>query len=912
MKILIYNELDTHKVPNFSKMSHYLEAGDFQSADVKKVGDNLYRAKLNKEDRLLFSIYRYQGEAYLLLLECILNHAYEKSRFLRGHATIDENKIPALSAPTDIEATTSLAYINPNHSTIHLLDKILSFDEAQHQIYQLQPPLIIIGSAGSGKTALTLEKMKQTTGDILYVSRSPYLVHNSRNLYYAFNYDNENQTLDFLSFDDYLASIHVSATKEMPFREFESWFTRHRTGKLKDANQLFEEFKGVLTGQQTEEAYLSRQAYLDLGIKQSIFSVEERPLVYDLFEKYLDTMRDKGYHDSNIISHAYLAKVKPTYDFIIVDEVQDLTNVQLQVILKALNKPTNFILCGDSNQIVHPNFFSWAKIKTLFYEQKVEGGPTELIRVLNTNYRNSPQVTQAANNILKIKNSRFGSIDRESNYLVQTNVETDGKIALIADDKRLLQQLDKKSRLSTRFAVIVMHPEQKAQAKQYFKTPLVFAVQEAKGLEYDNIILYHFVSNDESRFQEICRNVTSEDLKREELTYARGKDKTDKSLEIFKFYINALYVAVTRAICNLYWVETNPKHRLFNLLNLQAVTGDLDELPGQDSTLDEWRKEAHKLEMQGKQEQAEEIRHQILKQEAVPWEVYQGKTLETLKHNAIKEGNKKAKLALFEYALVYNEPKLLNQLDQVGFKPAKNPQNGLKPLNQKYYAFYEVKHTTGIMRQVEKYGVDFRNPFNQTPLMIASRFGRTDLVELLIEEGAKPELVNNSGINAFQMALEQAMVSPQFMQNKLVHIYPRLEPDNVAIQVNERLISLDNHLMEFLMLNLVIIMTMIALNTHKKTQSSVEKYAFTSGDFLKILEQFPQPILPDRRKKRPYVSSILSKNEINRDDKYNRQLFLRVKRGYYVINPNLSVRLEDEWHNIYDLLNIRKPVLQKL
>ncbi|RKZ77377.1 MAG: hypothetical protein DRQ57_00005, partial [Gammaproteobacteria bacterium] len=75
-------------------------------------------------------------------------------------------------------------------------------------------------------------------------------------------------------------------------------------------------------------------------------------------------------------------------------------------------------------------------------------------------------------------------------------------------------------------------------------------------------------------------------------------------LEIFKFYVNALYVAITRAICNLYWVETNPKHRLFNLLDLQAVTGDLDNLPQNESTLDEWRKEAHKLEMQGKQEQA--------------------------------------------------------------------------------------------------------------------------------------------------------------------------------------------------------------------------------------------------------------------------------------------------------------------
>ena len=69
------------------------------------------------------------------------------------------------------------------------------------------------------------------------------------------------------------------------------------------------------------------------------------------------------------------------------------------------------------------------------------------------------------------------------------------------------------------------------------------------------------------------------------------------------------------------------------------------------------------------------------------------------------------------------------------------------------------------------------------------------------------------------------------------------------------------------------------------------------------LAHFPEHILPARRKKRPYISSILSKNEVSRDDKYNRKLFLRVKRGHYIINPGLSQRVEGEWQNIYALLS---------
>ncbi len=132
---------------------------------------------------------------------------------------VDETKIPALASLDEVQPE-PLIYLNPANPTFNMLDKIISFDQAQSDIYALQPPLIIIGSAGSGKTALTLEKMKEAVGDILYVTRSPYLVHNSRDLYYAARYANDDQQINFLSFQEYLESIHVPAGQEMHFREF--------------------------------------------------------------------------------------------------------------------------------------------------------------------------------------------------------------------------------------------------------------------------------------------------------------------------------------------------------------------------------------------------------------------------------------------------------------------------------------------------------------------------------------------------------------------------------------------------------------------------------------------------------------------------------------------------------------------
>ncbi|MCK4248162.1 MAG: hypothetical protein KAX15_00125, partial [Candidatus Omnitrophica bacterium] len=379
---------------------------------IKKVGPNLYRARLDKRNRILFSIYHYNRDTYALILEYIANHAYEKSRFLKRGAEINEDKIPVIADLTKIEKE-PLRYINPKLRSFNVLDKVLSFDDIQNEIYSIIPPFIIIGSAGSGKTALALEKIKETSGDILYVTKSLFLAKHSRNLYYANNYSNENQEIAFLSFEEFLESIHVPSEKEMDFYTFNEWFCRHSYGsKIKNPHKLFEEFRGVLTGAVTNKSRLDRNDYIALGVRQSIFTKTERGNVYDIFEKYLLFLKEGGYYDPNILSFEYQSLCVPQYDFIAVDEIQDITNVQLSLILKTLRFSNSFILCGDSNQIVPPNFFSWAKVKTHFYNKKASlvpdynqrnpAAPDKLIFILNSNYRNSRQITAAANRILRL------------------------------------------------------------------------------------------------------------------------------------------------------------------------------------------------------------------------------------------------------------------------------------------------------------------------------------------------------------------------------------------------------------------------------------------------------------------------------------------------------------------------------
>ncbi len=898
MRVLVYRGLDTAAIPGYDKLAGHLAAGDFRSADVKKIGDNLYRACLDRSDRLLFSLYRYQEEPCVLVLEHIHRHAYEKSRFLARGVSIDEDRIPTLDAPSG-DAAPVLPYLSPNQPRFHLLDKVLSFDQDQEAVYRQSPPLVIIGSAGSGKTALTLEKMKDALGDVLYVTRSSFLAQNARDLYYAHGYENSAQEVDFLSFREYLESIHVPSGKEITPRAFADWAARQRLPReLRDSHRLFEEIQGAITGTEETRAYLSRETYLALGVRQSIYPPELRDAVYDLFERYRRFLDEQGWFDPNMVSHAWLERIEPRYDFAVVDEVQDLTNIQLLLILRALRDPRGFLLCGDANQVVHPNFFSWAKVKTLFWQEQGDGAPADLIRILNANFRNSPQVTEVANRLLHIKHARFGSVDKESNYLVRSCGPAGGRVGLLKDSDAVKRDLDRRTAGSVRFAILVMHPEQKTEVRKFFRTPLVFSIHEAKGLEYENVLLYGFVSSEEKRFREIAGELGEQDLTNE-LRYARARDKGDKSLEIYKFYINALYVAATRAVKNLYLIEPRPEQRLLALLGLVEVHEAVDHVTEQRSSLEEWRREAHRLALQGKDEQAEEIREQILKQRQVPWTVLRGEALAEVERKALEHGEKKACIALTEYALVYRDQRYLNALAGAGFKAAKHPDKAMQVLEKKHYMLYGLRSHGGVLAEADKYGVDFRNVFGQTPLMIASRTGNAELVEALLDREADTGLVDGNGLNAFQIALERACADERFARAKLPAVLERLAPASLDIQVDERLVKLDRRLMEYLMLSVAMVLFYQRLGEGWASRRAL----LAAGDFADVLGHFPESVVPARRKRRQYISSILSKNEIARREPHNRKLFLRVHHGQYLLNPNLALRVEGEWRRIYELLS---------
>lgn len=955
MRILTYQGLGAHRLQKaIGRVQSAISAGDFKAAAIKKLAPTPYwRAKLDDKTRLLMQFVRHDGQTVCLFLEIIDNHAYDKSRFLRG-ARVDHDKIEqapdvtaadvlAPDAATPDAHSARLTWLHPTRDRFVLLDKPIMFDDVQEAVRLRPVPLVVLGPAGSGKTAVTLTKLREASGRVLYVTQSAYLAQSARGLYGAHGYENNSQEAEFLSYREFLETIKVPTGTEVRFADFEPWFNRHRAalrGNVlgTDAFALFEEFRGVIGAKPNTP--LSLDDYQALGVRQSLFPAgAARTAAHGLFGRYVAWLHESGHYDLNLVAHAWRPLTEPIYDFLVVDEVQDFTNAQLALILATLKNPRNFLLCGDAHQIVHPNFFSWAAVRALFWQGAAgEDLGSGQISVLRANFRNTQSVTDIANRLLRIKQARFGSIDRESSFLVECASGQAGSVQLLHAKDSNFRDLDTRSQASVHHAVIVLRDEDKPAARERFRTPLIFSVHEVKGLEYRHVILFNLISGARSEYAEICRDITPGDLAKEILEFRRARDKTDKSLELYKFHVNALYVAMTRAVETLVLAESDMRHPLLSLLNLKE---DADGLSGvtQTSTKQEWALEARKLELQGKQEQARSIRETFLKFKSPPWQPWSEAAIRALEPRALNARDPSAKLkkTLTEYGLWHSQPKFIEDLaEKTNFHAAtalcvrgvvENQASHLSYIysreiespvaramtaqNDRLLRPYSDRAFKPVLAECDLYGIDHRVPCGATPLMMAARAGNLALAEALVHRGADLAATDEYGHNAWMVTLCRAVAEPEFAKNMLGQLFDLLAPASLDVQTAGRLVKLERHQGEYWLLSLMLASIKIQGSTMVDRDSRSYHYSrgFFADSLMETLEVLPDHIWRAARRKRTYINAVLARAEVSSSYRPARKLWERWENGYYMPARNMHIRRKnadggEAWVPITEALNL--------
>jgi len=277
---------------------------------------------------------------------------------------------------------------------------------------------------------------------------------------------------------------------------------------------------------------LTYPEYVQLGRKRAPNFLYERRELYDIAEYYQGKLEEQGLWDEIDLCRRVLDRLgqgsdsRTLYDLVVCDEVQDFADVQLALIFRLAGSPEKVVLAGDTKQIINPSGFRWEEVRNKFFERGIQVPKVHALRI---NFRCVGSVVKLANALLDLKQRMIGLSGSE----IREEWKFNGRPPFLLTEREEGEIL---SQLRVRAAgqvILVRDLEEQTRLKQDLGTELIFTIQEAKGLEFDTVLVWKF----------------STDLKTAALwrRFRQGGDPERTRRPHLRHEINLLYVAITRA-----------------------------------------------------------------------------------------------------------------------------------------------------------------------------------------------------------------------------------------------------------------------------------------------------------------------------------------------------------------------------
>ena len=316
-------------------------------------------------------------------------------------------------------------------------------------------------------------------------------------------------------------------------------------------------------------------------------------------KKYENT--DRTINIQQIVDH-------PTdfiFDEIILDECQDITPLEFECLKfmvysdgKDVGDTRRFTFAGDPLQTLNPTGFDWNRIKSLFVNSMAETDEEKRkiaskidITRLHTNYRSQKHIVELANSIQRHRHEvikQFDDIEmgpylpeKSVPYLVSVDPKNDLDITAVkkilsesgvgqfivicwaADDYHIIELCTSENEIRDNVLSELWSEKKIDNIYEFQKKLLLHSSTSIKGGEHKTVVLYKFGSHHKSMLDSLQTEFKSLEPcgKEEKITTA--------------FAYSRLYVAITRAFDNVYFVEEKAGIEFWNDVKLLDTEDNL-------------------------------------------------------------------------------------------------------------------------------------------------------------------------------------------------------------------------------------------------------------------------------------------------------------------------------------------------
>ena len=328
------------------------------------------------------------------------------------------------------------------------------------------------------------------------------------------------------------------------------------------------------------DAWLDPEEYRELHendrqLDPQIFNHIEKKVWKDWYEPLC---RERQYWDDQDLARYVLQNnlIKPTFGAIFCDESQDFTRIELQIILRLSVfsdrqlqpheiQRVPLVFAGDQFQTLNPTGFRWEAVKAQVMEQFVfaldpakHSSTAEMnYRELSFNFRSSHRIADFSNIVHGLRARLLAESRLKPQQSWYCNPHSREVVFVNQQDELLFQQLQQQR------DVVVVLPCNDGQEAEYIaadpvlqawlkpqhhgitQTPCI-SVISAKGLEFERVVMYGFAQDRPSSL----------------LNMTPQKGASDQLINT-EYYLNKLYVAVTRARSQLVIVDGAQDYHTF-------------------------------------------------------------------------------------------------------------------------------------------------------------------------------------------------------------------------------------------------------------------------------------------------------------------------------------------------------------